>query len=437
MELKRIPIIPASILVIVLAALLMAVPACRKAGKTGEEPAAKTAQHADHDQEAEAEGHEGHDHATEEAGPGHEAEAAGVHDHEHEVIALDEHQVEEYGIETAPAGPGEIGAAVRLPGEIVLNADRTVRVVPRVEGVVREVRKTLGDRVRAGEVLAVIESRELAEAVAEYLAAGERLTLAQTVHDREQGLREKNISAEQEFLDARAALAETRIQHRSAGQKLLALGLSEREIRELPKKDGENASLYALTAPQNGTIIERQITRGDVPAGDEPVFVIADLATVWADFQVNQKDLAILETGQEIAVTGGTGMEPTTGKIVYLAGVLDSQKRTALARVLLPNPNGHWRPGLYVTGNAVADRRTAPVCVPAEAVQVLSGETVVFVPAEGGFAPRDVEVGWKDRDRMEITTGLRAGEQYVARGAFNLKASLVTNSLGGHAGHGH
>ncbi len=365
-----------------------------------------------------------------------EASHAG-HAGESGAIRLSDAELREYGIEIMKAGPGVIEMQAGFPGEIVLDADRTVRVVPKAGGVVKEVRKTLGDRVRAGEVLAVVESRELAEAAAEYLANRERCALARAVFDREEGLRKKDISSEEEFLDARTALAEARILERVSKQKLTALGLSASEIDALDSRDESSAMRYEIASPRNGTIIERNITTGDVVAIDTPIFAVADLETVWADFNIFQKDLPLVREGQKMTVSGGAGIPDTDGRILYVGRVMDPEKRTALARVALPNRDGRWRPGLYVTGIVDISRAEVPLWAPVEAVQTVEGKTVVFVRDEDGLEPRPVTIGAKDRTGVEITGGLAPGDEYAGTGAFKLKARVVTSSLGAHAGHNH
>ena len=147
-----------------------------------------------------------------------------THENEEQAIALTPEQIRDIGLETAVAGPGVIETVIRLFGEIRVNQDRMAHVVPRVEGVVAEVKKTLGDTVKAGEVIAVIESRELADAKADFLAAIERYEMAKWAFGREEKLWNEKISSEQDYLDRRQGLTETRIALRSAEQKLHAIG---------------------------------------------------------------------------------------------------------------------------------------------------------------------------------------------------------------------
>ena len=155
------------------------------------------------------------------------------------MVKIDDLQRKKLDIKLGTAGPGRLLITIELPGEIVMDADHLAHIVPLLPGVVREVRKKLGDTVRQGDVMAVIESRELADAKAAYLAASERVALAQTTFTREEQLWQKGINAKQEYLDAKTSLSEAKIEHRSAVQKLLFLGFSEAFIEEFSKASGQ------------------------------------------------------------------------------------------------------------------------------------------------------------------------------------------------------
>jgi cobalt-zinc-cadmium efflux system membrane fusion protein len=176
------------------------------------------------------------------------------------VVLLSDAELKEFGIEVGTAGPGNLKVQVSLPGEVVANADRLAHIVPRVSGVVREVRKNLGDRVRKGEVMAVLESRDLADAKAAFLNATEKLELARTNFAREEDLWKKRISPEQDYLQARQALAEARIELRSAEQKLHALGFSDEYLAQLPSQPDMSYTRYEIVAPFEGTVIEKHIS---------------------------------------------------------------------------------------------------------------------------------------------------------------------------------
>lgn len=376
-------------------------------------PQGEKRDHADHD------GHDSHE------------------DEDEHVVELSDAQIAELGIETAQAQPGPLQRTLSLPGQIAIDADRLAHIVTRVAGVATEVRKTLGDKVTRGEVMAVVESRELADVKAAYLAAHRRLELAKARFDREKSLWDKRISSEQDFLDARQAVAEVQIELHAAEQKLHALGFSDEYVRTLPDLSDQFLTRYEIVAPFDATVIAKHITIGEALRDDSELFAIADLSTVWVQLDVHQQDLPYIEEGQEALVTVGAGVPQASGQISYIGPIASEDTRTVLARVVLPNIGGQYRPGLFVTAEIFAEAATVDVLVPRQAVQSLEGQPCVFVPSEHGFEARFVSLGRSSRGAVEITSGLAAGEPFVTQGAFELKAAIVTAGLGSHAGHGH
>jgi cobalt-zinc-cadmium efflux system membrane fusion protein len=351
------------------------------------------------------------------------------------VVRLSEAERKEFDIEVGTAGSGKLQMHITLPGEVALNADRRAQVVPRVPGVVRQVHKTLGEQVRAGEVMVVLDSRELAELKSAYLAGKERVTLAETTFQREENLWKKNISPEQEYLEAKKALAEARIELRAAKQKLHALGFSDPYLAQLPTQPDTTFTQYTVTAPFDGTVIEKNVALGEVLKDDAAAFVVADLRSVWVDLRVYQKDLPSVRKGQPVVIAAGQGIPDAQGTIAYIGPLVGEQTRTALARVVLPNPDGHWRPGVFVTGTVVVKDIDIPVLVSKTALQTIDERPVVFVETDTGFQPQPVTLGRSNETRVEVTAGLTPGQRYVTSGAFTLKAQLAKSTFGD--GHGH
>lgn len=354
-----------------------------------------------------------------------------------ELVKINDLQRKKLHIRLGTAGPGRLFTTIELPGEIVMDADHLAHIMPLLPGVVREVRKKLGETVRKGDVMAVIESRELADAKAAYLAASERVALAQATFTREKQLWEKGISAKQEYLDAKKGLSEAKIEHRSAEQKLRFLGFSDAFIQDLQKHPERSLIRYVIMAPIDGTVVQKHITIGEKVGGDTEIFTIADLSHVWIDLSVPQKDLVSIKRGQKTLISLGFGTPDAEGMISYVSPMADRKTRTALARVVLPNPDRRWRPGLFVKARISVGEVRLPLVVPKEALQRLENENVVFVEAKGGYEPRHISVGRSDRSNVEILSGLFAGERYVAKGGFELKGVMMTRDLGAHTGHGH
>jgi len=330
-------------------------------------------------------------------------------------VVMSEAQREGSQIEVLAAGPARIAEVLPLIGEIRLNADRTAHVVPMLDGIVQSVTANAGDRVQRGQVLAVITSRDLADQRAAWLAAQQRLALARSTHEREKSLWQEKISAEQDYLAARAALQEAEIAERTARQKLAALdGLGGHS--ELAR--------YELRAPIDGTIVEKHITPGEAVKADATVFVIADLSTVWAEMTIYAKDLNAVKVGQAAIVKATAFESASTGTVSYVGSLVGEQTRTAMARIVLPNPDGVWRPGLPVNVELTAGEVEVPVAVSQEALQTVRDGTVVFGRYGEVFEARPVDLGRSDGRFVEVVGGLHAGEHYAAKNSFLIKAEL-------------
>lgn len=377
---------------------------------------------------------QGHDHAAHAEDNDHAEEDEDGHEEEGS-IRLAKEELHEFGIVVTTAKSAELEQYVNLPGEIVLNADQVAHVVPRVSGIIRQVYKKQGDRVRKGQIMAVIESRDLADTKAEFLAARERLELAQLNFAREERLWQKKITSEQEYLDARQAQVEARIALRSAEQKLHALGFSDDYLKGLPEQPDVTYTRYEIKAPFNGVVIQKHITLGEVLEENAEAFVIADLESVWVDLQIYQKDLAAIRKGQNVTIQIGHGVPDARGAVDFVGPLLGEETRTALARVVLKNPDGHYRPGMFVTARVAVATTQVDIAVAKSALQTVDGRTVVFVKTPDGFEPRPVEIGRQNTVNVEVVSGLKPGDLYVSEGAFTLKAQLSKGSFGD--GHNH
>jgi membrane fusion protein, heavy metal efflux system len=379
--------------------------------------------------------HEAHEHQDE--GHGHEKRGHEGHKHEHEheekVVQLSEERRKALGIEVATAQPGSLQTQLALSGTMTLNTDRLVRVVSRIPGIVREVRKNLGDAVRAGEAMAVIDSRELADAKGAYLAAGERVTLTSDTFQREKDLWEKKISPAEDYFKAKRALAEARIELRLAKHKLFALGFSEQALKQLINEPEASLTRYEVVAPLAGTVIEKHLNVGEFVKDDTAIFSVADLRIVWVNLNVSPVDLARVEKGQRVRISAGAGLPEAEGTISYIGALVLEETRTVPVRAELSNTDGRWRPGLFVTASLATRETTAAVLIHKSALETLEGKPSVFVQTTEGFEARPVTVGQSNETHVEITAGLRAGERYAVSETFLLKADLAK----GEAGHQH
>jgi len=193
-------------------------------------------------------------------------------------------------------------------------------------------------------------------------------------------------------------------------------------------ESSESLTPYQLTTLIDGTVIDKHLTKGEAVDRDKQAFAIADLSSVWVDCSVFQKDLDRVSIGKAVRVTAGGDDAAASGVISYLTPVVDQPTRTATARTVLVNVDGRWRPGMFVSMR-VLDPIPVSLTVPHSSLQTLGSEQVVFVDdGDRGFAPRPVELGRRGATEIEVVSGLRPGERYVATNSFLLKAELGKSS---------
>ena len=261
-------------------------------------------------------------------------------------VVMSDAKVSAAGIELAKASPAVLHDALLLNGMVQPNQESLVQVTPRFPGIVRDMRKRIGDRVQKGDVLAIVESNQ-------------------------------------------------------------------------------SLTPYELKAALGGTVIDRQTTLGEYVSEQRPAFVIADLSTVWVDFSVYRRDLGRVNVGDQVLIDPADGKPMIESKISYLSPVGSSDTQSAVARAVVSNPELRLRPGLFITGRRTLSVRQVPVAVKASALQSVENRTVVFVRDGDKFEARDVEIGERDSEFVEITFGVLEGDMYAAKNSFIVKAEMA------------
>lgn len=355
----------------------------------------------------------------------HDEKKAAPERHDGAEVKLTDRQVDAGNFAVAEVRGGSLSKRITVPGSIVPSGDHVARVAVRLLGTVVELRKRLGDRVEAGEVVAVIESREVADAKSEYLGARLVFDLQQTLFSRSTRLLEGKVLSENDFLRARMTFEDARVKIETARQKLFALSLTAEQIDALPQQPVETLRRQELRAPIAGRVAERRVELGALvgrEGQESELYVIADLSVVWADLSVSPTDLAVIREGQKIIIMGGGESSPAT--IMFVSPLLDKETRAARVVASVDNATLKWRPGLFVMAEIPTDESPAAIVIAKAALQSIKGETVVFVRTENGFEVRNVRAGRRDAMLVEVTTGLAAGERVATANTFVLKAEL-------------
>ena len=324
-------------------------------------------------------------------------------------VELSPEAVQSAGIVVETAGHVQMKTVIELPGEVKLNADKVVHVVPRLSGVVTAVYKNLGDTVNHDEVIAVLDSRELAELKGAYIASIKRVELARLTFERKERLWKEKISSEKDYLASRQALVEEEINLQTVKQKLLVLGLSQTDMDTVSDKTDRSLTRYEVRALFDGMVIEKHISVGESVKEDADIFVLADLSTVWVDVTVYARDLNVVKVGQTVTVKSEGLDLKADGTLTYLGPLVGEQTRTAQGRVVVQNTEGHWRPGLFVTVEIVQEEVPVSVAVPVDALQTYRDWSVVFVQYGDLFEVRPLELGRNDGKWVEVLHRLSPG----------------------------
>ena len=340
------------------------------------------------------------------------------------IVPMADDVVARAGIETTvvagPLGKSEI----RLPGVIEANAYKQVAVTPLVAGRITEVTVQLGDRVRKGEPLVRLYSPELAEAQTRYVSARAMLD----AHDRELQRTEKLVeigaASEQELERTHAEHTAQRAEVETARSRLLLLGVPAVSIDGMtPGKDVTTTAI--VSAPIDGVVTERLANIGLNVDPATKLFTIVDLGTVWIVADLYEKDLSRVRTGTPATIATAAFPDRTiSGRVSYIDPQVAVTTRTAKVRVEVPNPKGELRLGMYATVVVEAANATPVLSIPLTAVQQVADRQVVYVKSDkpGTFIEREVRTGSTSHDRVEVVSGLRAGDVVVTAGSFFVRA---------------
>jgi cobalt-zinc-cadmium efflux system membrane fusion protein len=346
-------------------------------------------------------------------------------------VRLSAAQIEASKISTASVGPGGITRQITAPAAVKPDPDKIARVAAKVTGVVEELRKRLGDNATRGETIAIIDSREVAEAKSEYLAALANFDLQSALFQREKGLFEKKITAEQLFLRAKAAFTEARVKLDLARQKLAALDMSEQEIAALPSQPIAELRRKEIRSPISGRVIERLVSVGQPVGGEgqaKELYVISDLSVVEAELAVPAADLGLLREGQSVRIQNAEG-RAFEGKITYVSAMITRETRSGNVLARFPNPDFSLRPGSLLDAEISLKEARVKLKIPRSSVMMIDGKPTVFVRTSDGFAKREIELGRGDDQSVEVVSGLKQGEDIAVSNVFLLKAELGKQSL--------
>ncbi len=341
-------------------------------------------------------------------------------------------------LKQATASRRRVEAPVALTGEVRFDERRVTHLSPRIEGTVRRVHATLGERVRRGQALVELESVQIGEAESDYLSAQASLRLARASAERQEQLRKEQISSEKEWLAARQELEAAQIRARASEEKLARLGVARGDVERLAGA-GRSAGDGGLVvrAPADGIVLEMHAVPGELVKPEASVITIGDVSSVWvwADLHEDQlgRVLDAQRAGRLRADVLVKAFPDATfpGTVDFVGPTMDERTRTVKVRVAAANPDAKLRAGMFASVRIFLPGAEEALAVPSASVLADEGRSFVFVHHHGEYwIRRPVEPGRRWADWVEVTRGLSGGETLAADGAFLLKSDVLRAKMG-------
>ncbi len=361
------------------------------------------------------------------------------HSEEEGHLKLSPEALKTLDIKTAPVELRNLGGEITTTAVIEPDQTRIAHVSLRIPGRAIDIIALLGDRVEKDQILAELDSIELGQVKADFLKAKANLQVAHANYRREDRLYKKLITSEKEYLDAKGEFLRSEAEMNSARGTLKLLGLSDEAINNLKWGEGKHPpSHFSLLAPIDGTVVEQHIVLGELIKPEDKPYVIADLTHLWIQLDIYEKDLDWVKLGKNVTIeVDSFPGEHFNGKIAYISDIIDESTRTAKARVELDNPDYRLKPGMFATAriSTPPTGATEVISIPSSAIQQIRGNPSAFVREdESSFELRELSLGPKSEEFVEVISGLEAGENVVTTGGFYLKSLLLKEEMGeGHA----
>jgi len=333
-------------------------------------------------------------------------------------------------LELVPVARGQIVSHRVFPATVQANQNELAEVTPLIRGRVVKVYVDVGQDVKKGTLLAMIHSVDLGLAEGDYLKAKARLEEAERSHARAKELYDNKAVSLAELQRREAAMKTAQAEVREAKNRLELIGVPGEEIERLDREQTIKADV-PLSAPFDGRIIMRNLTRGEVVETDQKLFTVANLADVWVIGNVPEKDVRFIHKNQKVNVVLAAYPHAIfTGTITYIGDVLDPATRTMRLRVTVLNPDRLLKPEMFAIVTVYEASSEDALSVPLSAVQEGPVGKMVFVQREAGaFEARTVKLGDEEEDVVRVLEGVKAGEQVVTKGSFTLKSEMERHKI--------
>lgn len=338
--------------------------------------------------------------------------------------------LERAGIKIEPVALRPLNAEYAFSGSVEVDETRLAHVGPRISGRALEVYANLGDHVKKGQPLALIDSPDVAEAQSQYLKAKTNLDVAEKSYERAKIVLEGKVISTGEFQKREGEYLSAQADARVAEDRLHLLGMTDAEIASIGKAHSIN-SRVPIFSPISGSVIERHLTVGEVVEPAKPLFSVADLKSLWVIADIPEGDIPKIRRGAAVSIAVTPYPEKAfRGKINYISETVNPETRTIKVRADVENTKGMLKPEMFATVRISSGEKKSFLSVPESAIQLDGDKTVVFVTRDGNtFEKRVIEAGPALDGFHQVISGLKEGERVVTKGAFTLKSETLKGTM--------
>ncbi len=338
---------------------------------------------------------------------------------------------DQIGIKTTPAIALSLSPELECDATTDYDRSTYTRVSAPASGILSQVNTDLGKKVKKGDVLAVVDSKEFGSAKAAFLEADIRAGQMKLEYDRAMRLFEKQITSHKDMLESKTRVHESRIQLAGAKQRLKNLGLTEKLIRRV-KTENDTSSKLTVVSPLSGVVVKRSGVAGELVSSARPVFEIAAVDKMWVLLNVYEPDLSKVMLGQKVMITiSGLEANAYAGTVSWISTAIDPVTRSLQVRADVDNTDGRIKSGMFAQARILLEKNSPAIGVPVESVQWDGCCNVVFVKINDlVYAPRKVKIGFRTGDYYALASGVSPGEQVVTQGSFILKTEILKDSIG-------
>ena len=323
-------------------------------------------------------------------------------------------------IKIAPIAAEPFSDVLRVAGRIDFDRQRMARIGAPVTGRVTDINTTLGAAVKPGDVLARLHSTELGSAQLAYLKARAQSELQQNARERARLLFAADVIGKAELQRRENEYAVAAAELRAASDQLSVLGMSPSAIARMGQS-GEISSFSPVVSTLRGSVVELNVSPGQVVQPADALFTVADLSRVWAVAEVPEQQADLVAAGQTVDIeVPALGNRKISGELIFVGQVVDPVTRTVPVRTAIDNADGRLKPAMLAT-MLITSRPTEQLVIPASAVVRFENEDLVYVEIEPGrFRATQVQMGASYNGKRAVASGLKAGDRVVVEGAFHL-----------------